>query len=96
MSIGNVGQLAVDLVITSLLPNCCHIGYFYDSCILPVVGNDAFTPPNGSLGQLNVSMEGLLFLFFFSFNKVSPSSVLVTGNWLKAFHMVLTCIIILH
>ena len=60
MSIGNVGQLAVDLVVSSISPNCSgHIGYFYDSCILPVVGNDAFTQSASSLGKLNVSVEGL-------------------------------------
>ena len=60
MSIGNVGQLAVDLVVSSISSNCCHIGYFHDSCVLPVVGNDAFTQSSGSLGKLSVSVEGLL------------------------------------
>ncbi|KAJ7383995.1 Proteasome assembly chaperone 2 [Desmophyllum pertusum] len=57
VSIGNVGQLAVDLVVSSISPNGCHIGYFYDSCILPLVGNDAFTQSTESLGKLNVSVE---------------------------------------
>ena len=60
MSIGNVGQLAVDLIVSSISPNCHHIGYLYDSCILPVVGNDAFTQSSCSLGKLNVGVEGLL------------------------------------
>lgn len=57
VSIGNVGQLAVDLVVSSISPNAHHIGYFYDSCVLPVVGNDAFTQSAESLGKLNVSVE---------------------------------------
>ncbi|KAL9976490.1 hypothetical protein ACROYT_G013799 [Oculina patagonica] len=57
VSIGNVGQLAVDLVVSTISPNGRHIGYLYDSCILPVVGNDAFTQSGESLGKLNVSVE---------------------------------------
>ena len=55
-----MGHLAVDLVVSSISPNAHHIGYFYDSCVLPVVGNDAFTQSAESLGKLNVSVEGLL------------------------------------
>ena len=55
-----MGQLAVDLVVSSISPNAHHIGYFYDSCVLPVVGNDAFTQSAESQGKLNVSVEGLL------------------------------------
>lgn len=58
-----MGQLAVDLVISAISPAGRHIGYFYDSCILPVVGNDAFTQSADSLGKLNVSVEGLLHFF---------------------------------
>lgn len=57
VSIGNVGQLAVDLIVSSISPNCHLIGYLYDSCILPVVGNDAFTQSSCSLGKLNVGVE---------------------------------------
>ncbi|XP_068701289.1 proteasome assembly chaperone 2-like [Montipora foliosa] len=57
VSIGNVGQLAVDLVISSISDSCCRVGYFYDSCLLPVVGNDALTQSDGSRGKLNVSVE---------------------------------------
>lgn len=55
-----MGQLAVDLVVSAISPNAHHIGYFYDSCVLPVVGNDAFTQSAESQGKLNVSVEGLL------------------------------------
>lgn len=67
-----MGQLAVDLVISAISPGGHHIGYLYDSCILPVVGNDAFTQSAGSLGKLNVSVEGLLhFLLVLSCSTVS-------------------------
>lgn len=58
VSIGNVGQLAVDLLISSICHHDdCRMGYCYDSCFLPVVGNDAFNQSNGFLGKLNVSVE---------------------------------------
>ena len=78
MSIGNVGQLAVDLVVSSISPNYNHIGYFYDSCILPVVGNDAFTQSTGSLGKLDVSTEGLLltcYIIDFATRPLCPASL---------------------
>ena len=59
VSIGNVGQLAVDLVVSTVCPDGSPIGYLYDSCVLPVVGNDAFTLSTEAPGKLNVSVEGL-------------------------------------
>ena len=53
----------MDLVISSISDSCCRVGYFYDSCVLPVVGNDALTQSNGSRGKLNVSVEGLYSKF---------------------------------
>ncbi|XP_021738530.1 proteasome assembly chaperone 2-like [Chenopodium quinoa] len=48
LSIGNVGQLAVDLLISSTGSE--KIGYLDDPNILPCVGNDAFGPlPHGDL-----------------------------------------------
>lgn len=48
LSIGNVGQLAVDLLISSTRAE--RIGYFDDPNILPCVGNDAYYPtPQGEL-----------------------------------------------
>ncbi|XP_074644976.1 proteasome assembly chaperone 2-like [Tubulanus polymorphus] len=40
VSVGNVGQLAVDVIISTL--NAKRIGYIYTNCILPVVGNDPY------------------------------------------------------
>lgn len=57
VSIGNVGQLAVDLVVSAVCPDGSSIGYLYDSCVLPVVGNDAFTLSTEASGKLNVSVE---------------------------------------
>ncbi|KAK9287341.1 hypothetical protein L1049_015756 [Liquidambar formosana] len=48
LCIGNVGQLAVDLLISST--GAERIGYLDDPCVLPCVGNDAYGPiPRGEL-----------------------------------------------
>ncbi|KAL3515223.1 hypothetical protein ACH5RR_022125 [Cinchona calisaya] len=48
LSIGNVGQLAVDLLISSWRAE--RIGYFDDPNVLPCVGNNAYSPsPPGDL-----------------------------------------------
>ncbi|CAN6459929.1 unnamed protein product [Victoria cruziana] len=48
LSIGNVGQLAVDLLISSLRAD--RVGYLNDPSVLPCVGNDAYGPvPQGVL-----------------------------------------------
>ncbi|ESO82678.1 hypothetical protein LOTGIDRAFT_155694 [Lottia gigantea] len=41
VSVGNVGQLATDLIISSL--NLEKVGIIYHSSILPVIGNDPYT-----------------------------------------------------
>ncbi|XP_031281522.1 proteasome assembly chaperone 2 [Pistacia vera] len=48
LSIGNVGQLAVDLLVSST--GAETIGYLDDPLVLPCVGNDAYRPsPRGDL-----------------------------------------------
>jgi proteasome assembly chaperone 2 len=56
ISIGNVGQLAIDLLIYNL--DFKRVGYLYDSSILPLVGNDPFTSPKTPEGNLVTSAEG--------------------------------------
>ncbi|KAI3448070.1 hypothetical protein Pfo_004735 [Paulownia fortunei] len=53
LSIGNVGQLAVDLLISSLKAD--KIGYLDDPNVLPCVGNDAYSP--SPLGKLALPLE---------------------------------------
>lgn len=40
VSVGNVGQLATDLIISTL--NMSKIGYFYTDCLVPMVGNNPY------------------------------------------------------
>lgn len=53
LSIGNVGQLAVDLLISSLKAE--RIGYLDDPNALPCVGNDAYTASPG--GSISLPLE---------------------------------------
>ncbi|GFP85441.1 proteasome assembly chaperone 2 [Phtheirospermum japonicum] len=53
LSIGNVGQLAVDLLISSLKAD--KIGCLDDPNVLPCVGNDAYSP--SPLGKLALPLE---------------------------------------
>lgn len=54
LSIGNVGQLATDLLISSLRAE--RIGYFDDPNVLPCVGNNAYSP--SPPGDLVLPLEG--------------------------------------
>lgn len=83
MSIGNVGQLTMDLITSSLSPNCYHIGYLHDPCILPVVGNDALVESSSSSGKLNVSAEGLFIHFLLVSIKAYSSACKQKGEPFK-------------
>lgn len=55
VSVGNVGQLAVDLIITSLdLPK---VGYFYTDCLVPMVGNNPYATNEENAKELCVNAE---------------------------------------
>ncbi|KAF4366888.1 hypothetical protein F8388_013953 [Cannabis sativa] len=48
LSIGNVGQLAMDLLVSTMKPE--RVGYLDTPFVLPCVGNDAYVPvPQGQL-----------------------------------------------
>lgn len=58
LSIGNVGQLAMDLLVASLKAE--RIGYLDDPYVLPCVGNDAYgLIPNG---ELALPLEGMCLM----------------------------------
>lgn len=49
ISVGNVGQLAVDLIVSTL--NMCRVGYIHTDCLIPMAGNNpyaTFTPENAN------------------------------------------------
>ena len=63
VSVGNVGQLAVDLLISTL---CLEkSGYLYDDSILPVIGNDPFaTKDQTKMCKLMTGAEGMSLLAY--------------------------------
>ncbi|KAJ1410443.1 Proteasome assembly chaperone 2 [Sesbania bispinosa] len=65
LSIGNVGQLATDLLISSMGSE--RVGYLDDPYVLPCVGNDAYDP---------FLKETLLFLLKVLLPYESPSNAL--------------------
>ncbi|XP_070370629.1 proteasome assembly chaperone 2 [Equus asinus] len=55
VSVGNVGQLAVDLIISTL--NMCKIGYFYTDCLVPMVGNNPYATAEENSAELSTNAE---------------------------------------
>jgi hypothetical protein len=62
VSVGNVGQLAVDLLVQNL--HMDKVGYFSDDSFLPVIGNDPFAsdPKSSALMTAAEGDEILCFL----------------------------------
>ncbi|EDL09632.1 tumor necrosis factor superfamily, member 5-induced protein 1, isoform CRA_a [Mus musculus] len=55
VSVGNVGQLAIDLIISTL--NMCKIGYFYTDCLVPMVGNNPYATEEENSNELSINTE---------------------------------------
>ncbi|XP_059265132.1 proteasome assembly chaperone 2 [Mustela nigripes] len=55
VSVGNVGQLAMDLIISTL--NMCKIGYFYTDCLVPIVGNNPYATAEENSTELSINAE---------------------------------------
>ncbi|XP_039724732.1 LOW QUALITY PROTEIN: proteasome assembly chaperone 2-like [Pteropus medius] len=54
VSVGNVGQLAIHLIISIL--NMCKIGYFYTDCLVLMVGNNPYAMSEDST-ELSINAE---------------------------------------
>ncbi|XP_036923517.1 proteasome assembly chaperone 2 isoform X2 [Sturnira hondurensis] len=55
VSVGNVGQLAIDLIISTL--NMSKIGYFYTDCLVPMVGNNPYATSEENSTELSINAE---------------------------------------
>ncbi|XP_013368924.1 PREDICTED: proteasome assembly chaperone 2 isoform X2 [Chinchilla lanigera] len=55
VSVGNVGQLAIDLIISTL--NMSKIGYFYTDCLVPMVGNNPYATAEENSTELSINTE---------------------------------------
>ena len=63
LSIGNVGQLAVDLLVSSTAAE--RVGYLDDLNLLPCVGNDAYGPL--PCGDIALPLEGNPICFLYNY-----------------------------
>ncbi|XP_013797949.1 proteasome assembly chaperone 2 isoform X1 [Apteryx mantelli] len=55
VSVGNVGQLAIDLVISTL--DMTKVGYFYTDCLVPMVGNNPYATAEENSAELSINAE---------------------------------------
>ncbi|NXP52329.1 PSMG2 protein, partial [Heliornis fulica] len=55
VSVGNVGQLAIDLVISTL--KMTKVGYFYTDCLVPMVGNNPYATTKANSMDLSINAE---------------------------------------
>lgn len=55
VSVGNVGQLAIDLIISTL--DMSKIGYFYTDCLVPMVGNNPYATEEEDSEELSINTE---------------------------------------
>ncbi|XP_060100022.1 proteasome assembly chaperone 2 isoform X2 [Heteronotia binoei] len=55
VSVGNVGQLTVDLVISTL--GMTKFGYFYTDCLVPMVGNNPYATTEENATELCINAE---------------------------------------
>jgi hypothetical protein len=81
VSIGNVGQLTADLLVSSMGSE--KVGYLDDPYVLPCVGNDAYGPfPQGDLA---LPIEGAALIFCFLICFVSSDLFKFGNNFLLFF-----------
>ncbi|XP_053570869.1 proteasome assembly chaperone 2 [Bombina bombina] len=55
ISVGNVGQLAIDLIVSTL--DMPKIGYFYTDCLVPMVGNNPYATNKENGKELSTNAE---------------------------------------
>lgn len=57
VSVGNVGQMTTDLLISTL--GLSAVGYLYTDCVVPVVGSNPYAQYGSqNMFQLTTSLEG--------------------------------------
>ncbi|KAG7235574.1 hypothetical protein INR49_002498 [Caranx melampygus] len=55
VAVGNVGQLAVDLIVSTL--NMKRIGYIHTDCLIPMAGNNPYTTSKEDAEELHTPAE---------------------------------------
>ncbi|XP_056153853.1 proteasome assembly chaperone 2 [Lampris incognitus] len=55
VAVGNVGQLAVDLIVSTL--NMHRVGYIHTDCLIPMAGNNPYATSEENSSELHVAAE---------------------------------------
>ncbi|XP_008420303.1 proteasome assembly chaperone 2 [Poecilia reticulata] len=55
VAVGNVGQLAVDLIVSTL--NMSRVGYFHTDCLIPMAGNNPYASGKEDAEELHTPAE---------------------------------------
>lgn len=56
MAVGNVGQLAVDLIVSTL--NMSRVGYIHTGCLIPMAGNNPYATCKEDAEEMHTPAEG--------------------------------------
>lgn len=56
VAVGNVGQLAVDLLVSTL--NMSRVGYMHTDCLIPMAGNNPYGTRKEDAEELHTPAEG--------------------------------------
>lgn len=56
VAVGNVGQLAVDLLVSTL--NMSRVGYMHTDCLIPMAGNNPYGGCKEGAEELHTPAEG--------------------------------------
>lgn len=56
VAVGNVGQLAVDLIVSTL--NMTRVGFIHTDCLIPMAGNNPYTTCKEDAEKLHTPAEG--------------------------------------
>lgn len=57
VAVGNVGQLAVDLMVSTL--NMTRVGYIHTDCLIPMAGNNPYVTCKEDAEELHTPAEGI-------------------------------------
>lgn len=57
VAVGNVGQLAVDLIVSTL--NMSRVGFIHTDCLIPMAGNNPYTTCTEDAEELHTPAEGI-------------------------------------
>lgn len=57
VAVGNVGQLAVDLMVSTL--NMSRVGFVHTDCLIPMAGNNPYAACKEDAEELHTAAEGV-------------------------------------